>query len=196
MKAPDYLTEQELESLLKAALSPKRRHAVRDALLVSLAYHHCLRASEVAELKLSDIAGGRIKVNRKKGSLSNEQPLVVEPNKPWLDEPKLLRRYLKWRAGHRAAALPNLLLGQKGALTRQQVWNIVHSCALAAGIEPGRARTHILKHTGISHLVQRGMPLLMVRDYAGHKELRSTLFYAGLSQEQVNRAAQTAFAQR
>src|ERR1700731_1639378 len=104
MKTPDFLTENELERLLKAALDSDRRYAARDALLISLAYHHCMRASEIVELTTSAIANGRIKITRKKGSLANEQPLAVEVGKPWLDEPKLLARYLKWRATHRAAA--------------------------------------------------------------------------------------------
>ena len=192
MKTPDYLTEQELENLLKTAL--EGRYGVRNALLISLAYHHCMRVSEVIGLKLTDIEDGRIRVTRKKGSVSNEQPLQSAIGEPWLDEKKLLNRYLAWRKGHRAAASDRLFLGQKKHLTRQQVYNIVHAAAVAAGIPESKARTHILKHSGISHLVQRGMPLLHVRDYAGHKDFRSTLFYAGVSSEQVNQAASAAFA--
>jgi len=192
MKTPDYLTEQELEDLLKKALDG--RYGVRDALLISLAYHHCMRVSEVIELKLSDIEDGRIRVNRKKGSVSNEQPLQSAVGEPWLDEKKLLNRYLTWRKTHRNAASDRLFVGQKGHLTRQQVYNIVHNAAVAAGIPTKKCRTHILKHSGISHLVQRGMPLLHVRDYAGHKDFRSTLFYAGVSSDQVNAAASAAFA--
>lgn len=192
MKTPDYLTESELERLLKAALNG--RYGVRDALLISLAYHHCMRVSELIELKVSDTEGGRIRVSRKKGSISNEQPLQSAVGKPWLDEGKLLARYLAWRKIRRNAMSDLLFLGQKSHLTRQQVYNIVHDAAVATGIPERKARTHILKHTGISHLVQRGVPLLMVRDYAGHKDLRSTLFYAGVSSEQVNRAASAAFA--
>jgi type 1 fimbriae regulatory protein FimB len=189
---PDYLTEQELEDLLKKAL--EGRYGVRDALIISLAYHHCMRVSEVIELKLCDVENGRIRINRKKGSNSNEQPLQSAVGKPWLDEKKLLNRYLAWRKNHRNAASDLLFVGQEGHLTRQQVYNIVHDAAIAAGIVASKARTHILKHSGISHLVQRGMPLIHVRDYAGHKDFRSTLFYAGVSSEQVNKAASAAFA--
>jgi len=48
--------------------------------------------------------------------------------------------------------------------------------------------THILKHTGVPHLVQRGVPLVMVQQYAGHRDYRSTLYYAGVSTEQVDKA--------
>jgi integrase len=87
VKTPDYLTEEELERLLKTALNG--RYGVRDALLISLAYHHCMRVSELIGLKLSDVQDGRIRVNRKKGSISNEQPLQSAVGKPWLDEKKL-----------------------------------------------------------------------------------------------------------
>jgi site-specific recombinase XerD len=189
---PDFLTAEELEDLLKTAL--KGRYGVRDALMISLAYHHCMRVSEVIELRLADVENGRIRIDRKKGSNKTDQPLHSSVGKPWLDEKKLLSRYLAWRKSHRNAASDRLFLGQKGHLSRQQVYNIVHDAAVAAGISKSKARTHILKHSGISHLVQRGMPLIHVRDYAGHKDFRSTLFYAGLSQEQVNQAASAAFA--
>ena len=75
MKTPDFLTEQELEGLLNIALAG--RYGVRDALLISLGYHHCLRVSEILELKLSDIENDRITVQRKKDS---EQTCL--PEKP------------------------------------------------------------------------------------------------------------------
>ena len=65
---------------------------------------------------------------------------------------------------------------------------------LKAGIAEGKAQTHILKHTGVPHLVQRGVPLVMVQQYAGHRDYRSTLYYAGVSTEQVDKAPQAAFA--
>ena len=52
----------------------------------------------------------------------------------------------------------------------------------------GQARTHTLKHTGVPHLVQPGVPLVMVQQYAGHRDYRSTLYYAGVSTEQVDKA--------
>ncbi len=206
MKTPDYLTESELEQLLKTARDG--RDGVRNTLLIALAYHHCLRVSELLTLKRSDVANGRIRVTRLKGSVSNEQSLQSAVGKPWRDEKKLLARYLADRQMHPHADSELLFLGQRGiseklngkrpmvtGLSRQQVYNIVHDAALAAGIPASKARSHILKHTGISHLVQRGMPLLMVRDYAGHRDYRSTLWYTGLNADQVNRAASAAFAQ-
>jgi len=73
MKTPDFLTEHELEDLLKTALTG--RYGVRDALLISLGYHHCLRLSEILELKLSDVENDRIRVQRKKDSNETTQPL-------------------------------------------------------------------------------------------------------------------------
>jgi len=186
------MTEQELEDLLKTALAG--RYGVRDALLISLGYHHCLRVSEILELRLSDVENDRIRVQRKKDSEETTQPLTSAVGRPWLDEKKLLRRYLDWRKSHPNAASDRLFVGQKGHLTRQQAHNIVRNAALKAGIAESKARTHILKHTGVSHLVQRGVPLVMVQQYAGHRDYRSTLYYAGVSTEQVNKAAQAAFA--
>ena len=61
---------------------------------------------------------------------------------------------------------------------------------LKAGIAEGKARNHIHPETyGVPHLVQRGVPLVMLQQYAGHRDYRSTLYYAGLSTEQVDKSA-------
>lgn len=62
-----YLTPDEILAALKAA----RQRSVRDWAMILLAYRHGLRASEVCDLKLSeiDLKAGSISIRRLKGSL-------------------------------------------------------------------------------------------------------------------------------
>jgi integrase len=55
----------------------QNRHGLRDALMISLAYHHGLRVSELIGMRWNavDWKHGDIAVNRLKGSKSNRQPL-------------------------------------------------------------------------------------------------------------------------
>jgi integrase len=70
-----YLTPEQVEALIKAARS--NRHGLRDALMISLAWHHGLRASELVDLHWSAIDWKRadIAVNRLKNGKDTRQPL-------------------------------------------------------------------------------------------------------------------------
>ena len=70
-----YLTADKVEALIKAAR--ENRHGQRDALMISLAWHHGLRASELIALRWSDIDWKRadIAVSRLKNGKPTRQPL-------------------------------------------------------------------------------------------------------------------------
>lgn len=64
--------------------------------MILLAYRHALRASEVCNLKLSDVnlKTGTIHVDRLKGSLESVQPLEKLKGQPLLDERKAVTLWL------------------------------------------------------------------------------------------------------
>ena len=39
---------------------------------------------------------------------------------------------------------------------------------------------HLCRHTTASRLVQRGVPLLLVKDWLGHEDIKTTMIYAHL----------------
>ena len=65
----EYLTEREVERLMKAA--GNNRHGHRDATMILLAFRHGLRASELCSLRWDqvDLAHGRLHVSRLKGGI-------------------------------------------------------------------------------------------------------------------------------
>src|SRR5262245_60926877 len=67
-----YLTEDEVEALLKAA------GCERDRCMILVAYIHGLRVSELVALQWRqiDLKRGRLRVERIKGSEDSEQPLT------------------------------------------------------------------------------------------------------------------------
>jgi integrase len=68
----DYLTKDEVRALLRAAKGSKR-YAARNHAMILLAYRHGFRASELVELRVSDVdlAAGTIHCRRRKGSKSS-----------------------------------------------------------------------------------------------------------------------------
>jgi integrase len=71
----DYLTRDEVASLLRAA--KKSRHGARNYAMILLAYRHGLRASELVNLRVSDLdlRTGIIYCRRAKGSRSSLHPM-------------------------------------------------------------------------------------------------------------------------
>jgi integrase len=90
-----HLTAEQLEELMTVAM----KESARDHAMLLVIFHHALRASEAADLKLSDLnwSSMEITIARKKGSLKTVQQLVSQRGKPCLDEIKALRRWIAER---------------------------------------------------------------------------------------------------
>src|SRR5688572_4954182 len=89
----DYLTRDEVASLLRAAKKSPRYRA-RNYAMILLAYRHGLRASELVNLRVSDVdlATGTIYCRRAKGSRSSLHPM--KPDEVTALEKVLARREL------------------------------------------------------------------------------------------------------
>jgi type 1 fimbriae regulatory protein FimB len=166
MERRRYLTEPEIKKLLEGA--KKGRHGVRDHLVVLLAYRHGLRASELVDLRLSDLdlETGRIFVRRVKGSVSASHPLPG-------DELRAIRSWLRKRGEGKA---PFLFLGERGPLTRWVVTYIVEKAGERAGLEIG-VHPHMLRHSCGYYLANKGHDTRLIQDYLGHKNITHTVRY-------------------
>ena len=89
----DYLTRDEVASLLRSA-KKSARHGARNHAMILLAYRHGLRASELVNLRLSDLnlSTATIYCRRAKGSRSSLHPM--KPDEVAALEKLLARRYL------------------------------------------------------------------------------------------------------
>ena len=72
----EYLTEREVERLMKAA--GNNRHGQRDATMILMAFRHGLRASELCSLRWEqvDLIHGRLHVHRLKNGMPSVHPLT------------------------------------------------------------------------------------------------------------------------
>ncbi|MCH8951801.1 MAG: tyrosine-type recombinase/integrase, partial [Proteobacteria bacterium] len=60
--------------------------------------------------------------------------------------------------------------------------------ALRAGLDPTQITPHVMRHTGITRLVQSGADLETVRKISGHKTLSMVLRYTHVSDAHVDAA--------
>jgi type 1 fimbriae regulatory protein FimB len=180
-----FLSTDEILAVLKAA----RERASRDWTMILLAYRHGLRASEVCNLRTTDVDLKRqaLTIRRLKGSLETVQPLYPHRGVPLLDEPGALRAWLRDREDDGSDFL---FVSQKGGrLHRSQFFRVFQAIAADAGLPIEKRHPHILKHSLASHLVAGNVNLALVKQALGHRAISSTMVYVSTSDRQAAQAA-------
>jgi len=168
----DYLTRDEVDSLLCAAKN-RQRHATRNYAMILIAYRHGLRASEVTGLRLSDLDlhTGTIYCRRAKGSRSS-----LHPMKP--DEIGALGKVLRDR---RLQATDYVFQSERAEkMSRSAFWRIVAKAGERAEL-PVKAYAHQLRHACGYYLANKGCDLRLIQDYLGHKQIQNTVRYTALN---------------
>ena len=167
LRTREYLTEAEVERLIKAA--KVNRNGQRDATMILLAFRHGLRAAEIVDLRWDQVDLGRnacLHVRRVKNGMPSVHPLQG-------DEMRALRE-LK-----RSADSPFVFVSERGApFTRAGFAKMVARLGQEAkfGVHP-----HMLRHACGYALANRGHDTRALQAYLGHKNIQHTVRYTELS---------------
>ena len=181
-----FLTQNETKALLDMA----KQRGARDYAMILLAYRHGLRASEICNITIQnlDLEAGNIRCQRGKSSISNWQQL----NK---DEVKAVSTWLRKRHDSPQSPSPYLFISRKGSpVSRSQFFRIVQEVGRAAGLPPEKCHPHILKHSVGTHLANAGMPVQVIQQRLGHRNIQNTMKYLQVSSAFVDRAFDSALA--
>jgi integrase len=176
-----YLTPTELQAVLREA--KKQGRAKHLAFL--LGYRHGLRSSEIAGLKLSDLANGQISVRRVKQSLHTIQPLESHEN-PLFDEKRALAAYMRERGQIDSVYLFTSPRSTGKPVSRRQVFNWFQDIAYRAGIDAERRHCHVLKHALGRHMAEKNVPLYHIQKALGHRHITSTEVYLSISDREAS----------
>jgi site-specific recombinase XerD len=166
-----YLTRDEVAQLLRAA--KKSRHGARNHAMILVAYRHGLRASELVQLRWSDVdlERGTIYCRRAKGSRSSVHPLKR-------DEATALKRVLRASS---ARARDYVFPSERGErMSRSAFWRLVAQAGERAGLAV-HAYAHLLRHSCGYYLANKGCDLRLIQDYLGHKQIQNTVRYTTLN---------------
>ncbi|MEM1820366.1 MAG: tyrosine-type recombinase/integrase [Thermofilaceae archaeon] len=165
----DYLTDEEVARLIRATPSPVRR------LIYALMYAYARRLGEVLALTWRDVD-----LERKTITFTILKKRVPEratfPLEPWIE------RMIVESREH---------LGRERLfeLTERAVERAFKRDCVLAGIRPGgrRLRPHILRHSRITSLRDKGVPLDIVSKYlARHSRYETTvLFYRAVTEREA-----------
>ena len=67
-------------------------------------------------------------------------------------------------------------------------WGKVSVAAKLAGVPPEKCRPYALRHTGATHLAERGVDLRVIAEILGHRDLRHVAIYTAPSDERLRQA--------
>ncbi len=182
-KLPSYLTISEVESLLNTTAN-KGENILRDKAMIELLYATGLRVSELTGLRLNDInlQMGYIRALGK----GNKERLIPMGEAAM----KCLQAYIEGERGEKLKGRlsDHLFITRLGrAMTRQNYWLIIKKTALIAGIDQGRVKPHILRHSFATHLLERGADLRSVQEMLGHSDISTTQIYTHVRAERLKK---------
>lgn len=178
------LTPSEMLKVLKVASASKRNHAA-----ILCAFRFGMRASEVCDLRLSDLnmKDGTITVRRLKGSKTTVGALTNVQGQPLLSVTRVLNAWLD----ERQDASDYVFVSQKGGkLDRSAFFRMFQAVATKAGIPQEKRHVHVLKHSLGFAMVSANRSLTTIQNALGHRSVASTGIYAQPSREQVDHAIQ------
>jgi site-specific recombinase XerD len=196
--APDlgHLTGNEVKALLAQPGSASAR-AVRDTVLLALAYDTAARVQELCDLDVADIRRSQPMTVAIHGKASKIRYVpVMDPTT------RLVADYLEHRHPHPglgADADPLFYGPNHSRLTRSGIAKLLarHVRAVRArdpDWAPGLAVTpHTIRRSRAMHLIQAGVNLIYIRDLLGHADVSTTEIYARADAETKRKAIQNAY---
>lgn len=187
-----YLSADQLERVLRAA----KEYGPREHCMFLFAVAHGARASEIVNLRLTDLnlKQGTVHIARLKGSLDSTQTLLKVKGNPLFDEQKAFRA---WLAVREPDADNFVFNSQKSThLNRATIFKLFRAICEDADIEDKALHhPHVLKHSLAMRLVEQNVNAFLIRQQLGHKSFQSTLQYVNASDKQASEAAAKAFSE-
>lgn len=176
---PKTLTKNEVERLL-GALEHDGPAALRTAAIVHCALDLGLRSSEIAYLGLDDIdwSAATITLRGTKGRREDVLPLPAATGQAIAD-------YLKYErplTSNRAVFVRNIAPRDQ-PVGPDMIRKSIRQAYARAGLP--YTRSHLLRHTMASRLLERGSSLKEVADILRHRSLNTTLVYAKLDSQNL-----------
>jgi integrase/recombinase XerD len=186
-KIIESLTEDEVKAILGVIPSDTLWHQ-RDYALILLTYNTGARVQELADLAVDNLkTDGAAQVKLKgKGGKERIVPL-------WDETAQALKRWLKARK-HAGISAENLFVNaHRQQLSRFGIAHIVAKYANQArqeclSLRDKKVTPHVFRHTTALHLIQSGVDIVVVKDWLGHADIRTTSLYIDINIEMRRKA--------
>lgn len=172
LRQREYLTETEVESLMKSAKAIGR-HGHRDATIILVSYRHALRVSELTALRWDsiDFKQGVTHINRLKNGVDSTHPISGREI-----------RYLR-KLKRDYPTSPYIFSSERGGpLTPSTVRKMVARAGDKAQIE-FPVHPHMLRHAAGYKLANDGHDTRSIQLYMGHRNIQHTVRYTELNSD-------------
>lgn len=166
----------------------------RNLVLLSVLYDSGCRAQELADLRIRDVVLDHpaVLILTGKGGKTRRVPLMKNTQallKYYLQENELNK---PWKSDH-----PLFMNKQHNKLTKEGIAYIISQYVASARrtsrIVPEKVAPHMFRHSKSVHLLQAGVSLIYIRDFLGHKDIKSTEVYAKCDTELKRQAIEKAY---
>lgn len=185
---PKALSQAETEQLLAAVTGVDAR-ARRDRAILELLYATGMRISELAGLRLADVAmDRRLALVYGKGSKERIVPFgthACRALQAWF-EPQGRPAMAPERWARRSDEEAVFVSTRGRKMSRQAIWVVVKAAAGRAGLSE-RVSPHVLRHSCATHLLERGADIRVVQELLGHAAITTTQGYTRVSPELLRR---------
>ena len=182
-KIPKTLNQQIIDTMLDNS----KYLSLRDSAIIELIYATGIRASELINIKITDIDFNEASL-RILGKGSKERIIPIHDLAL-----KLISSYWKNEIYNHNKLVKNkkikfkrdlLFLNVNGKkLTRQGLWYIIKNISKKLGLDINKVSPHILRHTFATHLLYNGVPLRHLQELLGHSNISTTQIYTHLSDQ-------------
>ena len=139
------------------------------------AYAAGLRASEIINLRLTDIDSERMVINIRGAKGKKDRMVMLSSNLLFI----LRQYYLQYKPGD------FLFEGQHGGQYNKRSINLfIARAKWRAGIRK-EGSAHALRHSFATHLLEGGTDLKLIQELLGHNDIKTTLRYTHVSLKQI-----------
>ncbi len=178
-KVPEYLTTEEVESLLEQP--DESLKGIRDKAILEIMYATGMRVTEVVNLDEGDV---NLKMNFVACGAEEGRGRIIPIGRKCMDA---LKKYIN-------EARPKLTFeyGEKslflnhagGRLTRQGLWKIIRFYSEKAEIKKN-ITPQILRHSFAVHMIQNGADLRSIQELLGHEDVSATEIYMTVNKSKI-----------
>lgn len=170
LRTREYLTDDEVQSLI--AVAKANRHGHRDGTMILVAYRHGFRASELTDLRWDQVefSAAALHVRRVKQGTPSTHPILG-------DELRALRKLQR----EQQPKSPFVFTSERGSpFTTAGFARMVERTGTAAKLR-FKVHPHMLRHACGYTLANKGHDTRAVQAYLGHKNIQHTVRYTELS---------------
>ena len=166
----EYLTSREIEALMAAARKGSR-WGHRDATMILIGYRHGLRASELCDLRWSqvELGAGRLHVRRVKSGTPSVHPMQG-------DEIRALRRLQR-----EFEASSHVFVSERGGPMMPKSFHDLFARIGGRARLPFAVHPHMLRHGCGFALANAGHDTRALQAWLGHKNIQHTVRYTELA---------------